>query len=138
MSRKKERECALKGIFQLDFHTEPGDFSDSIAYFIEDNALDLHYGKTLIDATESHLSEIDEILDEYLKSTWKIDRIPKVEKSILRMAICELLFMEEKVPFEVVINEAIELTKKFGDEDGKNYVNGILNKIVKDRQHVCP
>ncbi|MBC3889117.1 transcription antitermination factor NusB [Acetobacterium paludosum] len=138
MSRKKEREYALKGIFQLDFHTEPGDFSDSIAYFIEDNALDLDYGKTLIDATESHLAEIDEILDEYLKSTWKIDRIPKVEKSILRMAICELLFMEEKVPFEVVINEAIELTKKFGDEDGKNYVNGILNKIVKDRQHVCP
>ncbi|MBC3797443.1 transcription antitermination factor NusB [Acetobacterium tundrae] len=137
MSRKKEREYALKGIFQLDFHTEPGDFSDSIAYFIEDNALDLDYGKTLIDATESHLAEIDEILDEYLKSTWKIDRIPKVEKSILRMAICELLFMEEKVPFEVVINEAIELTKKFGDEDGKNYVNGILNKIVKDRQHVC-
>jgi len=138
MSRKKEREYALKGIFQLDFHTEPGDFSDSIAYFIEDNALDLDYGKTLIDATESHLAEIDEILDEYLKSTWKIDRIPKVEKSILRMAICELLFMKEKVPFEVVINEAIELTKKFGDEDGKNYVNGILNKIVKDRQHVCP
>ncbi|MBC3805520.1 transcription antitermination factor NusB [Acetobacterium fimetarium] len=136
MSRKKEREYALKGIFQLDFHTEPADFTDSIAYFLEDNELDMTYGKALIDATEAHLSEIDEILDEYLKETWKIDRIPKVEKSILRLAICELLFMQEKVPFEVVINEAIELTKKYGDEDGKNYVNGILNKIVKDRQDV--
>lgn len=77
------------------------------------------YGKALIDATEAHLSEIDGILDEYLKETWKIDRIPKVEKSILRLAICELLFMQEKVPFEVVINEAIELTKKYGDEDGR-------------------
>ena len=46
--------------------------------------------------------------------------------------------MDEKVPFEVVINEAIELTKKFGDEDGKNYVNGILNKIVKDELNECP
>ena len=136
MSRKKEREYALKGIFQLDFHTEPGDFTDSIAYFIEDNELDLTYGKALIDATEAHLSEIDEILDDYLKETWKIDRIPKVEKSILRLAICELLFMEKKVPFEVVINEAVELTKKYGDEDGKNYVNGILNKIVKDGRYV--
>lgn len=138
MSRKKERESALKGVFQLDFHNEPGDFSESIAYFLEDSNLDLDYGKTLIFTTEAHLSEIDDILNEYLKSTWKIDRIPKIEKSILRLAICELRFMEEIIPYEVVINEAIELTKKYGDEDGKNYVNGILNKIVKDGLHVCP
>jgi len=138
MSRKKERESALKGVFQLDFHNESGDFKESVAYFLEDSELDLGYGKTLIETTEKHLSEIDDILNDYLKSTWKIDRIPKIEKSILRLAICELMFMEETTPFEVVINEAIELTKKYGDEDGKNYVNGILNKIVKDGINVCP
>ena len=97
MSRKKEREYALKGVFQLDFHPEPGDFTESIAYFLEDNELDLTYGKTLIDTTEAHLPEIDDILDDYLKSTWKIDRIPKVEKSILRLAICELKYMDENM-----------------------------------------
>lgn len=138
MSRTKEREYALKGIFQLDFHDEHEDFKDSIAYFIEDSALDLDYGKELIETTEAHLLEIDKILNEYLKITWKIDRIPKIEKSILRLAICELMFMKPVTPYEVVINEAIELTKKYGDEDGKNYVNGILNKIVKDGSNVCP
>ncbi|HEY5557501.1 transcription antitermination factor NusB [Acetobacterium sp.] len=138
MSRKKERESALKGVFQLDFHIEPGDFKESIDYFLEDSELDLGYGKKLIDTTEANLSEIDDVLNDYLKSTWKIDRIPKIEKSILRLAICELMFMDEAIPYEVVINEAIELTKKYGDEDGKNYVNGILNKIVKDSINVCP
>jgi N utilization substance protein B len=137
MSRKKEREYALKGVFQLDFHTEPEDFKDSINYFIEDSEINIQYGKALINTTEKNIVEIDGILNEYLKSTWKIDRIPKIEKSILRLAICELEFMTDKPPYEVVINEAIELTKKYGDEDGKNYVNGILNKIVKDRLIEC-
>lgn len=132
MSRKKERECALKAIFQLDFHPEPKDFAESVDYYMEDNGLELEYGKTLISMTQAYLSEIDSLLDEYLKSTWKIGRIPKVEKSILRLAICELKYMEEKVPFEVVINEAIELTKKFSGDNRKSYINGILNKIVKD------
>jgi N utilization substance protein B len=54
------------------------------------------------------------------------------------MAICELVYMEEKVPYQIIINEAIELTKKYGDENGKKYVNGILNKLAKDGRYVCP
>lgn len=136
MSRKKEREYAFKGIFQLDFHPECQDFSDSIASFFESEEVDLNYGRILVTITKEHLEEIDEILNVYLKETWQIDRIPKIEKSILRMAICELLFMKERIPFQIIINEAIELTKKYGDENGKNYVNGILNKLVKDGQYV--
>ena len=136
MSRKKERECAFKGIFQLDFHPESQDFSDSVNSFFESEEINLKYGKILIETTKDHLEEIDEILNVYLKETWQIDRIPKIEKSILRMAICELLFMKESIPFQIIINEAIELTKKYGDENGKNYVNGILNKLVKDGRYV--
>lgn len=137
MSRKKERENALKCIFQLDFHENHDDYSNSINYFIEYEALDLGYGKELVITTEENLNEIDAVLNKYLKTTWKIDRIPKMEKSILRLSICELLFMEKKLPYEVIMNEAIELTKKYGDEDGKIYVNGILNKIVKDGLNEC-
>ncbi len=136
MSRKKEREYAFKGIFQLDFHPESEDFSDSVDSFFESEELDLNYGKTLVTITKDHLDEIDTILNVYLKESWQIDRIPKIEKSILRMAICELLFMKEAIPFQIIINEAIELTKKYGDENGKNYVNGILNKLVKDGRYV--
>ncbi len=136
MSRKKEREYAFKGIFQLDFHPESQDFSDSVDSFFESEEVDLNYGKTLVRVTQEHLEEIDAILNVYLKETWQIDRIPKIEKSILRMAICELLFMKESIPFQIIINEAIELTKKYGDENGKNYVNGILNKLVKDGRYV--
>ncbi|WKY43431.1 transcription antitermination factor NusB [Eubacteriaceae bacterium ES2] len=138
MSRKKERENAFKGIFQLDFHPESQDFSESVDSFLENEDMSLDYGKNVIETTKSHLKEIDGILDEYLKESWQLDRIPKIEKSILRMAICELVYMEEKVPFQVIINEAIELTKKYGDENGKVYVNGILNKLAKDGRYVCP
>ncbi|WKY46814.1 transcription antitermination factor NusB [Eubacteriaceae bacterium ES3] len=138
MSRKKEREYAFKGIFQLDFHPESQDFSDSVDSFLENEAMNLDYGKNVIETTKSHLQEIDGILDEYLKETWQLDRIPKIEKSILRMAICELVYIEEKVPYQVIINEAIELTKKYGDENGRKYVNGILNQLVKDGRYVCP
>lgn len=136
MSRKKEREYAFKGIFQLDFHPESEDFSDSVDSFFESEEVNLNYGKTLVTTTKDHLEEIDIILNVYLKESWQIDRIPKIEKSILRMAICELLFMKEAIPFQIIINEAIELTKKYGDENGKNYVNGILNKLVKDGRYV--
>lgn len=138
MSRKKEREYAFKGIFQLDFHPESQDFSESVDSFLENEEMSLGYGKNVIEATKSHLQEIDGILDEYLKESWQLDRIPKIEKSILRMAICELVYMDEKVPYQVIINEAIELTKKYGDENGKKYVNGILNKLAKDGRYVCP
>lgn len=138
MSRKKEREYAFKGIFQLDFHPESQDFSESVDSFLENEEMNLDYGKSVIVTTKSHLEEIDGILDEYLKESWQLDRIPKIEKSILRMAICELVYMEEKIPFEIIINEAIELTKKYGDENGKKYVNGILNKLAKDGRYVRP
>ncbi|MGL4607237.1 MAG: transcription antitermination factor NusB [Eubacteriaceae bacterium] len=132
MSRKKERENALKCIFQLDFHDGHNDYRDSIDYFIENEGFDLGYGSKIVAKTEENLDKIDDILNDFLKKTWKIDRIPKMEKSILRLSICELMFMDDPIPFEIIINEAVELTKKYGEEDGKNYVNGILNKIVKD------
>ncbi len=136
MSRKQERENALMGIFQMEFHKDSDDFSETIANYYEEESLELKgYGKDLIDITSIHLEEIDAIIAGYLKKTWKMDRLPKVEKSVLRLAICELAFLEDKPPYEVVINEAVELTKKYGEENGKKYVNGILNAFVKGSIH---
>ena len=70
-----------------------------------------------------------EQIEKNLKSDWKIDRISKIDLSILELAIYEIEYKD--IPFKVVINEAVELAKKYGEESSKNFVNGILASIVK-------
>ena len=74
--------------------------------------------------------ELDEIANKYLNK-WTIDRLGNTDQAIIRMAIYELLYTE--TPGIVVINEAVELAKSFSDDDVKNMINGILDKIYKDK-----
>ena len=67
-----------------------------------------------------------------MKSEWKLERISKVNIAILKLAIYELNYTD--IPFKVVINEAVELAKKYGEETSKTFVNGILASIVKNRE----
>ncbi len=77
---------------------------------------------------EEKLPEIDALIEE--KSTgWKIGRIGKVELSILRLAVYEILY-DEKVPVSVAINEAVELSKKYGQDQAGSFVNGVLAKFA--------
>ena len=77
----------------------------------------------------NHQDEIEEILTKYLKN-WKLSRISKIEHTILIMAIYELKFRPE-VPGKVVINEAIELGKKYSTKESNNFLNGILDAVFK-------
>ena len=70
------------------------------------------------------------MIKENLKSDWKIERISKINLAILKLAIYEIKY--KQIPFKVVINEAVELAKKYGEESSKNFVNGILASIVKE------
>ena len=67
-----------------------------------------------------------------MKAEWKLERISKVNIAILKLAIYELNYTD--IPFKVVINEAVELAKKYGEETSKTFVNGILASIVKNRE----
>ena len=69
------------------------------------------------------------LIEKNLKTDWKMDRISKVDLSILKLAIYEIKYKE--IPFKVVINEAVELAKKYGEDSSKNFVNGILASVVK-------
>ena len=69
-------------------------------------------------------------IEKNLKEDWKLSRISKMDLSILELAIYEIEFSE--VPYKVAINEAVELSKKYGEDKSKNFVNGILASIVKD------
>ena len=88
-------------------------------------AWDFKYGKEFNDQT---IDEIIKDIEKNLKSDWKIERISKIDLVILKLAIYEIKY--KNLPFKVVINEAVELAKKYGEDSSKNFVNGILASIV--------
>jgi N utilization substance protein B len=78
----------------------------------------------------AHRAELDNLIGTYA-SNWKVSRMPVVDRNILRAALCELLWVPD-VPAKVTVNEAIELAKRFADDETKGFVNGVLDKILKE------
>ena len=132
MSRRDARDTAFKLIFEIPFHG--CNYKDRIDFFIEnlDVALDdgdKTYVKDIVEFCFENLSEIDKKIEPLLNK-WTISRIPKVSISVLRLAVTEMVYFED-IPYQVSINEAIELSKKYGDDDTPAFINGVLDKIAK-------
>jgi len=120
MKRRQAREVILQLLYQKDFMGT-----------IEDSDLQRdEYVDELFSGIESHQQEIDNLISERSEG-WKLERLYSVDRNILRMAIYELLYRKD-VPAEVVINEAVELAKAFGTEKSPAFVNGVLDKILKE------
>lgn len=85
------------------------------------------YARKLVEATLAHREEIDTLIARYTEH-WHFSRIALVERNILRLATCELMFHKE-IPDKVILNEAIEIAKHYGSEDSGRFVNGVLDKI---------
>jgi N utilization substance protein B len=92
-----------------------------------ENALD--YAKTLVRGTLDHLEKIDELIRQQAEH-WRLERMPPVDRNILRLAVYEFLF-ETDVPKLVILDEASELAKEFGTEQSGRFVNGVLDGILK-------
>lgn len=92
------------------------------------------YAKTLVTGTVDHLDEIDCLIREQADN-WRLERMPAVDRNILRLAIFEMLY-EQDVPKLVVVDEAIELAKRFGSENSGRFVNGLLDGLLK--HHAFP
>ena len=123
MKRREAREKAVQTLFQLD-NTELS-VDEAINYIIEEPVN--RFYEQLVRGTVENKEAIDEVLTGKLEH-WSLDRLPKIERTVLRIAVYELLFNEE-VPHRVVLNEAIELCKTFGDEKSGRFVNGVLSKF---------
>ena len=123
MKRREAREKAIQTLFQLD--NSEMTVEEAIGYIVE-TPLDPFY-ELLVRGTAEHLTEIDDKITNKLEN-WSIDRLPKIERTVLRLAVYELLHNEE-VPDRVIMNEAIELCKTFGDEKSGRFVNGVLSKF---------
>lgn len=133
MNRSEIREEAFKLIYSLEIQKkEP--LEEQIELYIEANEITnknaVEYIKDAVLGIEKNREEIIEKIEKNLKPEWKIDRISKVDLAILKLAIYEIKYKD--IPFKVVINEAVELAKKYGEDSSKNFVNGILASIVKE------
>ncbi|MDF2713664.1 MAG: nusB [Paenibacillus sp.] len=142
MKRRLAREIALQSLY----HIEMNDVSPEVAVETvleearSDNEADLAVGDgdvvgtpyltDLVKGTSKHKERIDETLSVFLTG-WKVDRLSKVDRQILRLAAYEMLFGTE-VPPKVVVNEAIELAKRFGSDESGKFVNGVLGKLIKE------
>ncbi|WOV85580.1 transcription antitermination factor NusB [Sporosarcina jeotgali] len=127
MKRREAREKAVQTLFQLDGTTLP--VEEAISYIAEE-PVDSFY-EMLVKGTREKQESIDEVLTGKLEN-WSLDRLPKIERTVLRLAAYELLYNEE-VPHKVAVNEAIELCKTFGDEKSGRFVNGVLSKFEQQR-----
>ena len=133
MNRSEMREQAFKLIYSLEIQKkEP--IEEQINLYIESNEIKdkntIAYIEDAVKGIEENKELITEKIEKNLKKDWKIERISKVDLAILKLAIYEIKFKD--IPFKVVINEAVELAKKYGEDSSKNFVNGILASIVKE------
>jgi len=122
MNRKQEREELLKVLFEKDLNSESkaiGQFKNNL--FIEKLFNDIGENK----------ERIDSIIKGHLKD-WSFERLPAVDRAILRIALAEILYREE-IPLSVSINEAVEMAKKFSDEKSSKFINGLLGNL-KDEE----
>jgi N utilization substance protein B len=136
MKRRRAREYALQLLFQL---TLTGDelHEELLREFWEGNDEDpdvKDFTVTLVKGTRKHLKTIDETIQKAAEH-WSLDRMAVVDRNILRSATYELLYCPDISP-SVVINEAIEISKKYSTEDSASFINGILDKISKSSRKV--
>ena len=131
MNRTAIREKAFKLIYSLEIQKYDSLKEQIDLYFESENIEDLNAKEYIEDAVlgiEKNKQEIVGLIEKNLKSDWKIERISKIDFAILKLAIYEIKYKD--IPFKVVINEAVELAKKYGEDSSKNFVNGILASIV--------
>lgn len=135
MNRSEIREQAFKLIYSLEIQKQEN-LEEQVELYIESNNIKskdaIEYIKDAILGIEKNKDEIINNIEKNLKSDWKIERISKMDLSILKLAIYEIKYKD--IPFKVVINEAVELAKKYGEDNSKNFVNGILASVVKEQE----
>ena len=133
MNRSAIRENTFKLIYSLEIQ-KPENIEEQIDLFFESNNIKDEEVKKIIKneilGIEKNKEEILANIEQNLKEDWKLNRISKMDLSILEIAIYEIKFGD--VPYKVAINEAVELAKKYGEDKSKKFVNGILASVVKD------
>ena len=132
MTRREAREYAFKLIFEIPFFAEErceerlGFFFDNLEDKPGDD--DKKYIEDVVKACFEHLADIDNAISANLKN-WKIERISRVDLSILRLASAEIMYIDS-IPDKVSVNEAVNIAKTYGDDNSPAFINGVLANLV--------
>jgi transcription antitermination protein NusB len=126
--RRHARERALQILFQWDIHGNTEQWLDE--YWVQHPAASdvREFADRLAQGAMAHAAELDAMIGRHA-TNWTVDRMPIVDRNILRAALYELLWMPE-VPAKVTMNESIELAKQFADEEAGRFINGIMDSIL--------
>jgi N utilization substance protein B len=128
MNRKLTREEVMKLFYEMDMNDDFSiERSERYLNNIENMKIDTTYFRHTSLSFVENLKSIDNLINQY-SSDWKINRIAKIDIAIMRLAITEMLY-DDGIPVSVSINEAIELCKKYSNEDSHKFINGILGTI---------
>jgi len=133
-NRRKSRELALQALYACESGNDDA-FERVFAVIAEETACDriiIDYAKKLVEKTIQSKTEIDGLLSAHA-ANWDLKRMTVIDRNILRMAAAELLFFKE-TPFKVVIDEAVEIAKRYGTDESGKFVNGVIDSIHKDME----
>ena len=137
MNRTEMRELAFKLIYSLEIQNSDN-IEEQIELYLQQNEIEsqkvIEYIEDIILGMNKNKTEIEDIIKNCLTEKWTIERISKINLSILKMAIYEIKYKD--IPYKAEINEAVELAKKYGEDTSSRFINGALATAVKQMQLV--
>lgn len=128
--RRKSRELALQCLYQMD---QSGNWDCTVGdmqVHFDVNSKAVAYAQELVSGIHNHLEEVDGVIEKYAKN-WRLNRMAVVDRNLLRIATYEFLYKID-IPGSVIIDEAIEIAKRFSTDDATSFINGILDPICRE------
>ena len=136
MTRSEGRNLAFELLYSLEIQkVEKEERQEQIQLFIQESEIEeekaMQYIEQTINGIFLQQAEIEKMISQNLKEKWDIGRISKVNLALLKLGIYEIVY--SKLPYKVVVNEVVELAKKYGEDTSPSFVNGILANIIKQQ-----
>lgn len=132
MNRSAAREKAFKLLYSMEVQHETS--TEQADLYIQNNDITdektKQYILDVVNGVKQNEENIKKLISDNLKAEWQIERISKINIALLKLATYEIIY--KQIPYKVAINEAIELAKKYGEDNSHSFINGILASIVKD------
>ncbi len=132
MDRSEARAAAMKLIYEWEMGGDGGIDTRMGILEIDENDNNAAFVEELVQGVQKNVQEIDAKIASFLRSGWRLERISRVDLSILRLAVCEMTY--GSVPAAIVINEAIELSRKYSTEEIGSFINGVLGSVARSMQ----
>lgn len=133
MQRSAMRELAFKLVYEIEVQKENEE--EQFEIFVENNEIQdnnvIDYLRDIKNGIRTKSEEINRLITANLKDNWSLNRISKINLSLIKIAIYEMIY--KQLPYKVAINEVVELAKKYADESAPVFINGILASIVKEK-----